>query len=195
MIKFTEHKAGKLEFLASLSTSFADFCFKAQLNPDNVCFECYGINHQKCFKSMVPFLERNTKHLTKRIPFNEIPILNYKTVRFNSFGEIHNKNHLANLVKIAEKNPTTQFTLWTKRYNITEGYFNGHKKPDNFILIYSSMKVNKALDVDKYSHNDKVFTVYSKDQNVNINCGGRKCATCMLCYTYNKTKYVNEHLK
>jgi hypothetical protein len=44
-----------------------------------------------------------------------------------------------------------------------------------------------------------VFTVYdkaySKQHNVEINCGARNCLTCHKCYEHNDIFFVNETLK
>lgn len=58
--------------------------------------------------------------------------------------------------------------------------------------------MNKPLaNIGKYT--DKVFTVYTKDfikeNMVDINCGGKHCLTCQLCYRNNGTFYIREKKK
>ena len=73
-------------------------------------------------------------------------------------------------------------------------------KPDNLICVYSSDHLNQvSQDFSNYSWIDKVFTVYdkaySKQNNVEINCGARNCLTCHKCYEHNNIFFVNETLK
>ena len=49
---------------------------------------------------------------------------------------------------------------------------------------------------------DKTFTVYDKPGQAAleasggcINCGSRKCLDCLLCYTKNDVRAINESLK
>ena len=80
-----------------------------------------------------------------------------------------------------------------------------YKKPDNLIIIISSLFLNTQWNYEtlpyssKYWFIDKIFTVYSKkyinDNNIQVNCGSKKCLDCKLCYTKNSIKFINEILK
>ena len=65
------------------------------------------------------------------------------------------------------------------------------------IIVQSSVLLNQeTTPANEYI--DKVFTVYDKQhaENVNINCGGRKCAECLRCYTKSdEIEYIAELLK
>jgi hypothetical protein len=91
----------------------------------------------KMYKTAQECFRRNNELLSsKELEPAQIPFLNYHTVRFNAFGELINKQHFINLVKIAEHNPKTTFTLWTKRMDLVS------KRPKNMIITQSSYKLN-----------------------------------------------------
>jgi hypothetical protein len=52
------------------------------------------------------------------------------------------------------------------------------------VLIYSDPIINGNNELPEGF--DKVFTVYTKqyvkENNIDINCGGKKCKDCLLCY-------------
>lgn len=186
---------GKMEHIPSLSTSPMnnDNCRKNAKIKGSICASCYSVKSCKVYKNLGPVLQCNGEILE-----NDIDVTNIKTgakyYRFESHGDIRNKAHLHNLVKIAGNNPQTKFALWTKHYKIAENYFNGHKKPDNLQLQYSALMVNGALTIDKFQHCDRIFTVWDKGMlpDSEINCGARDCFTCGLCYNKNDVQYINE---
>ena len=79
--------------------------------------------------------------------------------------------------------------------------------PSNLHIIASSLFVNKsAYDAVATCHDvvpyiDAVFTVYDKKtietENIDINCGGRKCIECRKCYSleHGKIADIREQLK
>ena len=76
----------------------------------------------------------------------------------------------------------------------------GETKPKNLNIVLSSLEMNQVTDFSQYEWADRVFTVYDKnyikDHDVEINCGGRSCMSCLKCYRKsNKTFYINEKLK
>jgi hypothetical protein len=190
-LKTTTH-SGKLEGIPSLATSFASNCFDRQKIKNSICEKCYQIKYEKFRPSLKKALEFNTSKLSKIIPYEEIPTYNYSFFRFNSFGELHNNAHFFNLVNIAQKNPHCNFTLYTKEFRIVSEVLNAIDKPKNLILIFSSPMVNTRAKLPKFF--DKVFTVYGKTEKTKINCN-KKCIDCKLCYTKNKTIYINERIK
>ena len=76
--------------------------------------------------------------------------------------------------------------------------FKRRAKPDNLIIIRSSMFINKAVKPG-YWFVDKTFTVYDKEyikaNQVDINCGARDCINCLKCYTHNDKREIREKLK
>lgn len=156
-----------------------------------ICVKCYAAAMLKRYGALNAKLEHNAALLAvDYLNDDDIPFINAAFFRFEAFGDIINEIHVFNLFKIAECNPHCTFTLWTKNpFIIRHAIQDGAVKPDNLIVILSSLYVNINAAVDsKYTYIDsfvdKVFTVYDKAHaaNVNINCGGRKCAECRRCY-------------
>lgn len=203
----TWNMTGKMEGFISLSTSplCNAHCIERMNSDVAVCKHCFSARMQKRYKTLREKLERNTELLTKtELQPEDIPFLNAAFFRFEAFGDLNNTLQVKNYFMIAEQNPHCMMTLWTKNpwiiADAMEEY--GITKPENFIVILSSVLLNVSADADqvtsKYPFIDKVFTVYDKEhaENVTINCGARSCATCQRCY--HKTaglEYVNELLK
>jgi len=197
---------GKMKGIDSIGTSCANnpFCIKRRENGDSVCSHCYAATYMKMRKSLQEHLEENAKVLTTRLlTGNEVPVTNANIMRFESFGDLYNATHLANYVMICERNPYTNFGLWTKNVWVLDELFNknGVKKPDNLSIVVSSPMMNVTLDLDMNTHwyTDHIFTVYDKkhidDNNVNVNCGSRSCLECQRCYRRDNEFYVREQLK
>ena len=201
----TEH-SGKMKGINSIGTSCANnpHCISRQKNGESVCSKCYADTYMKMRKALKEHLEENAKILTTRLlEGNEIPVTNARVFRFESFGDLYNATHLQNYLLICERNPFTNFALWTKNTWILDEVFNdmGIKKPKNLSIIVSSPLLNKpmSLDREKFWFVDHIFTVFDKkfikENNVNINCGSNNCLGCGNCYYVDTDFYVNEQLK
>jgi hypothetical protein len=190
----THCKKRKRAGMTSLNTDNLSnpFCQKMRESKNTICSSCYAYSQLKLYKSLQQHCADNSKELTDP-DFQPFGVMD-RVFRFNSFGELINDQHLLNLIKIVNYNPNTTFALWTKRQDVVARVFADTKKPDNLILIYSSPLKNvqgQALPVF-----DKVFTVYDNAcaESVEINCR-QKCSECLLCYSHNDIKYVNETLR
>jgi len=190
--------SGKMEKIPSLSTSPMNNpnCIKNRKVKGSICQKCYAVAGCKMYTNLDKMLIQNGEILKDKIDTSEIKV-NTIYYRFESHGDLINTNHLDNLVNIAINNPYTRFALWTKHYKITEKYFDTHDKPGNLQLQYSSLKINHQLNINKFKHCDRIFTVYDKEtaKTKDINCGSRDCFSCGLCYNKNKVQYINEILK
>ena len=197
---------GKMKGIHSIGTSCVNnpWCIKRRENGDSVCSHCYAETYMKMRKSLKARLLDNEKILTTRLLNDrEIPFTNDLVFRFESFGDLHNAIHLENYVLICNKNPFTNFALWTKNTWILDEVFNKKKidKPNNLSIVVSSPMLNKQIELNKerYWFIDHVFTVYDKqfiaDNNVNVNCGSKDCFGCQLCYHKETEFYVREKLK
>lgn len=200
----TEHK-GKMKGIRSIGTSCVNnpWCIKRRENGESVCAKCYAQTYMKIRKKLKQRLSENADILTiKLLSEREIPFINDLIFRFESFGDLYNTIHLENYLLICNKNPFTNFGLWTKNTWILDEVFNEKriKKPENLSVVASSPILNKQvnLDMKKYWFVDHVFTVYDKqfivDNNVNVNCGAKSCLECRLCY-HKGEFYVREKLK
>lgn len=201
----TNHE-GKMAGIHSIGTSCAynPYCIKRRENGDSVCSHCYAATYMKMRKSLKKRLAENADVLTTRLlQGREIPVTNDLVFRFESFGDLYNETHLQNYAIICDRNPHTNFALWTKNTWILDGLFNkkGIEKPDNLSIVVSSPMLNKQMniDMDKFWMVDHVFTVYDKPfiaaNNVNVNCGARSCFECQRCYRKDTEFYVREELK
>jgi len=210
----TFNHTGKMSGMASLSTSpvLNPLCQKRANNPELICSHCFSLAMQKRFgkdSGLAKKLESNSVLLSSSIlDDNQFPDINggviiYKYFRLEAFGDLINATHAINYFRFCELNPATRFTLWTKNpHYIASAIKKGYSKPANLTIIYSSPCLNHCVGENIFKvfpFIDKVFTVYDKKtakaDGVEINCGARKCATCLNCYKENDIKFVNELLK
>lgn len=197
-IQFTEHTKYKLKGMTSLNTSTLanPFCHKMIKNKDLICHRCYARTLESLRSLVAKRFEENGKILSSRLlKNNEIPILNYKYVRLNAFGELLNRTHYLNYMKIVEANDSTIFALWSKRLDILKN----KKIFDNLIYVYSSPRLN-VIAKDQTNKFDKIFTTfttkYIRENNIILNCHGKECLSCKLCYTKNNdVKFINEKVR
>ena len=98
--------------------------------------------------------------------------------------------HARNFIRIAQRQPDTIFSLWTKKPALILKALVSMKleKPKNLILIYSNPKVNTTAKLPYMF--DKVFNAVTDDGD-EVNCTG-KCKDCMLCYSHNDVEQVYE---
>lgn len=199
LLHITEKMTGKMEGMMSLSTSCKTnpFCLKHQQIEGSICKKCYADRQMNMYTRMSPCLERNAEILTVDvIPMEYLPVINAAFFRFEAFGDIINSIQVENYFNICKKNPYTKFALWTKNPDLIAPVAD--KKPNNLIIVLSSLMLNKQVNKDKYPFVDKVFTVYDaktiKEKGIDINCGAHKCIECLRCYTDGET-VINEKLK
>ena len=192
---------GKLDGLRAISTNTTTnpFCVKqnASGQADNICTKCYSHTMLKTYrKNMAPALERNSVALSTRVISGvDIPRLNDAYFRLDAHGELINELHLSNLIAIAEANPQTTITLWTKRKDIVNKVMAVTAKPSNMIFVFSNSKIGTILDKAP-KHFDKTFNNVLVTEYVDRqNCTGQKCMDCLKCYTHNDTVAIVEAVK
>lgn len=191
------HGSGKMLDIQSINTSTLQngFCSKMR-DSDSVCRKCYAATYEKMRPALENALLRNHAALSSGIlPLSDLPFINAQFFRVNSFGELINAIHFKNILNMAMKNSHCQVVLWTKRKDLINKVLSVREKPVNLTLIYSSPVINTSAKLPRYF--DKVFTVYDKNHKnaSHINCGGKSCNDCQLCYTVNDTVYINEIVK
>lgn len=203
----TEH-TGKMEGMMSISTSceMNDHCRKRAMIKGSICEKCFARKGFEMRPSMRAKYEHNTRLLTSRVlGDDELPILNNLVFRFESFGDLNNSTQVINYFNIARKNPETMFALWTKNpFYISNAIRDGHSKPANIIIIYSSPMIDTDINTERllkaFPFIDKVFTVYRSEKKAAehgrvINCGTRKCLVCRRCYRKDTEREISELLK
>ena len=191
---------GKMKGFSSLNTNplTNDFCMKMNGNENTICSHCYSITglQRWCMGADAVWQRNGVILSTKLLTRDHRPFIMDKYFRFHSHGELINKIHFANLCLIAGDNPDTHFALWTKRTNIVHG--NEWLIPDNMVLIYSDHKLDNP---SKYIPKgfDKKFSVFHKDfaeeNSIELNCEGKSCVDCLICYKKNGVRYIKEKLK
>ena len=198
LIHVTKKHTGKMEGMQSISTSVRQnpYCQCRIKKGDTVCSKCYAETIMKMRPNVDSCMNKNGELLSSKvIDPDYLPKLNVLYFRFEAFGDLINATHVINYFNICKKNPETNFALWTKNPGlIDQAIKSGETKPDNLQIVYSSPKLDE-IDEPKYDFIDKVFTVFHKDSDVEINCGKKKCMECKLCYKKNDVKYINERLK
>jgi hypothetical protein len=184
---------GKLEGLQAINTNTLsnDFC-GAMRATDSICAKCYSAAMLSgSRKNCVPAFEHNSAVLSAPLTARQIPVINARYFRFHGHGELINRQHLENFYLIAEANPQTTFTLWTKRQALIR---TARRRPDNMILIYSNPRLDRIIARPPKAF-DKVFNNVPKDYKGEANCTGQKCMECLACYTHGGTDVIVEHAK
>jgi hypothetical protein len=202
-VHITKEMNGKMEGFMSLSSSplLNPICQARRLCDGSICKHCFSIAMQKRYGGLSKVLEKNTEVLTTtEIPPSEFPLVNAHAFRLEAFGDVQNETQVKNYFNFCRRNPRTTFSVWTKNPEIYQRVLeSGVKKPKNLIIILSSHLVNVQANADKWDFVDKVFTVYDKayaeKNNIVINCGKRKCLSCMNCYDPRGEDIINELLK
>jgi len=200
---------GKLQGIRSISSSPVDnpFCLHMSKNPNTICSKCYSIKMiESGYRSRCrPAWQKMGELLADQIlEKSEIkPCINTNCIRFNSHGEILNMNHLINLFTISEVNSHAICALFTKRSDLLRQLDNSLLTPGNLIIVYSNPLIDSPLaveEVDKKGFRySKIFNVFTKEyamnKGISINCGGKKCKDCMVCYSQNNINVINELVK
>lgn len=205
MLHITTH-SGKLHGMHSISTSVAlnPICKERAKDTNTICSHCYASRYVGMRKGLRDKLELNTNALQSLIPFNELPVINDRVFRLESFGDVMSTTQAANYYRLAGFNYYTTFTAWTKNVAFYEdAHENIVDKPHNFILIYSDPLLNGHSDewyeafLAAHPLVDYIFVVMDKEHaaQVEITCGTRKCLECLHCYRKGNARIIREVLK
>lgn len=210
IINVCVNHTGKMAGMYSISTACTlnEYCLKRSKNPDSICANCFAQTMFKnpWYKWTLKRCEHNTKVLTESVLDPEdLPVINAFAFRFESFGDIQNTAQVINYFNICNLNPRVTFAIWTKNpFIIANAIRDGHAKPGNLIIIYSSPLKDRPVSLAKiqkvFPFVDKVFTVWTTkekaaEHNVCINCGARACLKCLRCYTIGGENEIAELLK
>lgn len=207
-----KNHTGKMENLLSISTSCKcnTICAERAKNRNSICYHCYAQKQLSYQHTTNDKLTANYNFYTNvELTDSDIPFINAAFFRFESFGDLQNIRQFENYCIIARNNKHCHFVLWTKNVHIIKQYIDSgyNAIPDNLYIIVSSPFLNHCIRIDELTELDyigfvdAVFSVYDEDtiasENININCGGRKCSECLRCYTlnHNKITFINEKLK
>lgn len=188
--------SGKLAGIPAINTNTAtnEYCVKQYKSggKDNICTMCYSQRMLSTYrKNCQPSFQRNSDILSSDREV-DIPKINAAFVRFHGHGELINDTHFLNLCDIAESNSHCTFALWTKRVDIVRP--NRHHVPSNMILVYSNPKIDSVLRKPPRGFH-RVFNNVTKQYRGDANCTGQKCMDCQLCYKFDTTSVIVEHVK
>lgn len=199
--KISGQMTGKMESIRSLNTSHIlnANCQKNREDEQSICSHCYSYVSEKRFPIVENLYKHNynilSTHVLKAI---EVPILNDKLFRFNAHGDLINRVHYNNLIKIVKRNPGTLFALWTKNLDVIyKG--KGIIQLDNLQYIYSDKYLNNLEEIEVPKGFHKVFRVYTtktlrNNLNIKVNCPN-SCFKCRKCYESNEIQIINEQIK
>ena len=221
-LKFNKHTAEKMRGIQSLSTykKTSSICKWLSYEKTGICSKCYAERSIKLYEaSLTPVLIYNTL-LLKYIDIDnsQIPYINDKYARFESFSDLQGSKHFKNLVKVCKKNKNTIFTLWTKAGYTLVNMMKDEKiikLPNNLNIVISEYYINKKTDLhyieqlqsclyphqsvkQNYTNALKVFIVYDdekKRQDSNLYLCKSKCIDCLKCYKKSKKNiYIAEKI-
>lgn len=191
-IWITEH-SGKMENIRSISTNPLTNVFCQGMhgcgNDRVICTKCYAFNLVSSRGSLRVHMEENSKQLSEiQIP-SSLPRYNDEFMRFNSFGEVINYNHLINIFNICYMNPDTFHVVYTKRPVLFEEF--AHLKPDNLRIVESNPIIDDVKKLPASSVADMVFNVVTPEYleqhpEHKVNCM-QSCNVCRKCYTKRST--------
>lgn len=213
-LKYTNHTAEKMRGLQSLSTykKTSNICNFLSLH-GGICAKCYAEKSIKLYKSTLqPTLIYNTL-LLKYIDLSpvQIPYINSKYFRFESFSDLQSSKHFYNLIQVCKKNKNTVFTLWSKAGYQLVNFMQDQKikkLPSNLNIVISEFYINKKTDLEylknlqtclypaqaitgNYSNALKCFVVFDdekKRSDSKMYLCKNKCIDCLKCYK--KTKNI-----
>jgi hypothetical protein len=101
--------------------------------------------------------------------------------RWHVAGDILSDDYLRGMCRIAEENPQTRFLVFTKAFNIVDGYEDRDAVPGNLVIIFSAWPGMKFANPHRHRiawTQDGTETRVPEDA---IECPGN-CETCGLCY-------------
>ena len=220
-LKYTHHTAEKMRGIDSLSTykKTSQICNFMQMH-GGICAKCYADKSIKLYNAaLTPTLIYNTL-LLKYIDIDpqQIPYINNKYFRFESFSDLQGAKHFKNLLQICKKNKNTIFTLWTKAGKTLNTMMHEEKisrLPANLNIVYSEYQINKKTDIEylkdlqtclypqqaikeNYSNAVKCFIVFddeNKRQASQMYICKNNCINCLKCYKKSKKiLYIAEKL-
>lgn len=188
--------SGKLEDFWSVSTSVLmnPICQQRAKDPNSICHDCYAAVTASGRSGLTQALETNYLILNNfLISEDSWRTLKWPTLnghgRIESFGDVGSLTCARNYLRIENSHPDIRFGLWTKNGSLYKTAFELEGgKPQNMKFIISSPYTNVKADIpeDLLPYVDHRFTVYTeeyaREHGIEINCGGRKCKTCMNCY-------------
>lgn len=207
----SENMTAKLEDINALSTacSVNPICAARSKDCNSICascfafltFERYGDLEQAAIINFIilnAMVYSATAWKTVNIPASAA----YGIFRIEAFGDVASAVQAANYIIIAKTHKYLgKLGLWSKNLGFWYTAFTAYGKPSNIVFNASSPVLNERIAIKPEFEwfIDHVFTVYNSEfalaNNIDINCGDRKCKNCKRCYSKGNERNVNEILK
>lgn len=154
---------------------------------------CKGTCGDKCYAKKLAILRPSVARSYARntAVYNLAPFAFFHAVdramkkvqyfRFHVSGDIPNSGYFSEVVRACEVNPGVEVLLFTKRYEIVNGYID-HRGPlpRNLHLLFSGWTNLFPTDAGYNPHRLPETTVYAKDEDIRPEwtpCGGN-CLDC-----------------
>ena len=201
-VHISDDMQDKMQGIPAISTTCKDneFCKRrrAANKPGHVCPHCFATRIRENTRAA---LKSNHDLLTAALlPDQYVPVFgNVRVVRIEALGDIENLIQARNYLRIIRKNPRVMFAWWSKNGGLINRALKLEGRPNNVVFVQSSEYLNRAPR-PFFSWVDHVFTVYDDPEKATaagmpINCGGRRCLTCLRCYSKKTGLHVSELLK
>lgn len=205
------HNDGKIEDTCSCDSSAHNckFCLKmreaAEKDPTIICGLCYDWSQENYRRGV---RNRHSLNLmimaTVEFTVEELAILPASAIsRINSSGDTENEIHAKNMINFAYAHKYSRVAYWAKNKKAVISACDALGKPENLILVQSSIRINCPDALAKYF--DYVFTVYVDKESTEkaiaggaCECNGKKCKDCgFKCYLglWPKGANIAEHLR
>jgi len=199
-LRVSDEMKGKMLGMVSINTSpnMNVMCLRNRKIKGSICASCYSFQSEAYLPKCRDAWTENGRVLSdKIIKDRDIPIFNYRVIRVNAQGDFINRVHYRNIIKIVEMNPASMFSIFTKNLKVIRGV--GLVKLDNLVYVYSALMKDR-LKINKPEGFNKTFSVYTRkyireNSGIELNCAGRSCMKCMVCYSDNGVERVNELVK
>ena len=155
-----------------------------------ICNYCYDFEQEKRRPNVLKRHALNLR-IMKSVLFSvdELKALPITSIlRVNSSGDIDNVIQARNMIRIAKAFPWIPAAIWSKNVPAVNEAIRIEGKPDNLVLIRSSVHVNKPDTLPEQW--DYTFTVYATEADTiaavamgAAECNGKKCRDCgYKCY-------------
>ena len=170
-----------------------------------ICADCYAESMQRQYAGLSNrnklngFILRNV--LIPKKAWKHLNLAGALFYRVQSFGDVENVTEARNLLRSCPS--YIPCAIWSKNAGIwAEAFRLEGGKPKNVMFVWSSLRINVIEEVPECIKEwcDHRFTVFSPEYlkehpEIVINCGGRSCKSCLLCYKKNNTFDIFEVLK
>ena len=106
--------------------------------------ECYCTHGNMAFTNVrnshmdkYKLYKSNPKAFFERIDA-EMKLVSYKYFRYHSAGDIVDIKYLNLMCWLARRHKETRFLCFTKKFEMVNTYFDGHRKPENLVIVFSN---------------------------------------------------------